>query len=82
MIVAGLAVNLPRVAAIAAVLLGALFAAGMLVTELPQTLTKPTDWGGWQAVTWQLLLWGLLALVVVATGYRRSVTSQTPPRQA
>ena len=50
LILGGLAVNLPRVAAIGAVLLAVLFAGGMLLTELLPSLAKPTDWGGWQGV--------------------------------
>jgi uncharacterized membrane protein len=50
LILAGLAINLPRTAAIAALVLAALFAAGMAVFELPHTVLKVADWGGWQAV--------------------------------
>jgi uncharacterized membrane protein YphA (DoxX/SURF4 family) len=50
LVLAGLAINLPRAAAIAAVTLAALFAMGMLVLELPLSLAKPASWGGWQGV--------------------------------
>jgi uncharacterized membrane protein YphA (DoxX/SURF4 family) len=50
LVLAGLAINLPRAAAIAAVTLAALFALGMLVFELPPSLAKPASWGGWQGV--------------------------------
>jgi uncharacterized membrane protein len=50
LILGGLAINLPRVAAIAALGLAAIFAAGMLVVLLPLAMAKPGSWGSWQGV--------------------------------
>jgi uncharacterized membrane protein YphA (DoxX/SURF4 family) len=50
LVLAGLAMQWPRTAAIGALVLAAGFAAGMAVFELPHTVTKPADWGGWQAI--------------------------------
>ena len=50
LVLAGLAINLPRTAAVAALVLAALFVAGMAVFELPHWVLKPADWGGWQAI--------------------------------
>ncbi|THD81957.1 MAG: DoxX family protein [Phenylobacterium sp.] len=63
LILAGLAINLPRAGAIAALVLAALFGTGMLGLILPHTLTTPTDWGGWQAVaeSTAMALGGVLA---------------------
>ena len=63
LIVAGLAINLPRAAAVAAVILATLFAAGMLVVLLPLALGKPGVWGSWQGVaeSTAMALGGVLA---------------------
>jgi uncharacterized membrane protein len=50
LIVAGLAINLPRAAAIAALALAALFAAGALAVDLPIAVAKPATWGVWQGI--------------------------------
>jgi uncharacterized membrane protein len=50
LIVGGLAINWERTAAIAALGLAALFAAGMLLTELAPAVAKPAVWVGWQAI--------------------------------
>jgi uncharacterized membrane protein YphA (DoxX/SURF4 family) len=63
LILGGLAINAPRVAAIAGLVLAALFASTMLVLELPPALAKPAVWGGWQAVaeSTAMALGGVLA---------------------
>ncbi|HEY2706559.1 MAG TPA: DoxX family protein [Caulobacteraceae bacterium] len=50
LILAGLAVNAPRVGGTAALALASLFVAGILLREAPYTLAKPEDWGGWQGI--------------------------------
>ncbi len=50
LVLAGLAVNLPRVGGIGALLLASLFVLGMAAFEASYTLTHPANWGGWQAV--------------------------------
>ena len=50
LILAGLAINVSRAAATAALTLAAFFAAWMLVLLLPLTLATPAAWGGWQAI--------------------------------
>jgi len=62
-IVGGAAINWGRTAAVAALALTTLFAVGMLLTELPHTVVKPTNWGGWQAVAEStvMALGGILA---------------------
>jgi uncharacterized membrane protein YphA (DoxX/SURF4 family) len=50
LIAAGLAINWPRTARIAAVALAAVFALGMLATELAPAVARPAVWGNWQAV--------------------------------
>ena len=92
LIVGGLAVNLPRVTAVGALLLAVLFAAGMLVTELPHTLAKPADWGGWQGVAestvmalggvWRLrtdpAVLFLVAYIMVRTAFLTTVETPEP----
>ena len=63
LILAGLAINLPRASAAGALALAAVFVLGLLVVHLPHTLAKPADWGGWQGVAEStvMALGGLLA---------------------
>ncbi|HEY2481376.1 MAG TPA: DoxX family membrane protein [Caulobacteraceae bacterium] len=69
LIVGGLAINWARSAAIAALGLAALFAVGMVLTELAPAMTKPTVWGGWQAIAEStvMALGGVLAYAQIAT---------------
>ena len=46
----GLAINITRTAAIGALGLAAVFAAGLVGTLLPAALAKPATWGAWQGV--------------------------------
>lgn len=50
LVVAGIAINLTRAARIAALVLAALFAGGMLILQLPAAVMKPAVWVNWQAV--------------------------------
>lgn len=50
LILAGLAINLPRAAAVGALVLAGIFATGVLVLHLPHAMVKPAIWGGWQGV--------------------------------
>jgi uncharacterized membrane protein len=50
LVLGGVAINLRRLAAIAALTLAGLFVSGMVVFLLPHSLTKPASWGGWQGV--------------------------------
>ncbi|HEY2177810.1 MAG TPA: DoxX family membrane protein, partial [Caulobacteraceae bacterium] len=63
LILAGLAINLPRIAPIAALALAALFAAGMLAFEAPIAAAKPATWVNWQAIaeSTAMALGGVLA---------------------
>ncbi|HEY1448650.1 MAG TPA: DoxX family membrane protein [Caulobacteraceae bacterium] len=63
LVVAGLAINWPRTAKVAALALGALFALGMLATELVPALARPAVWGEWQALaeSTAMALGGVLA---------------------
>ncbi|MGH7022456.1 MAG: DoxX family membrane protein [Caulobacteraceae bacterium] len=75
LIAAGVAINLPRVAAVAALALAALFAGTMLALELAPALAKPAVWGGWQAVaeSTAMALGGVLAFTQTrAVGGKRA----------
>ena len=63
LLVAGLAIDLPRAAQVAALVLAAWFALGMAVFELPHAIIKPADWGGWQQIaeSTAMALGGVLA---------------------
>ncbi len=50
LILAGLAIQAPRVGAPAALVLAAFFASWMVAVLAPLTIAKPADWGGWQAI--------------------------------
>lgn len=81
LIVGGAAVNAPprahRGAAVGGLVLAALFAALMVVFELPQALARPADWGGWQAVaeSTAMALGGVLAYALApGTGALRAAS--------
>jgi len=50
LLLAGLAINLARTAALGALVLAAIFALTTLVLRLPDILAGPTDWGGWENI--------------------------------
>lgn len=63
LILAGLAINLPRAAAVAALAVAAVFAVGALAVDLPIALGKPGSWVVWQGVaeSTAMALGGVLA---------------------
>jgi uncharacterized membrane protein YphA (DoxX/SURF4 family) len=63
LVLAGLAVNAPRVGAIGALALAAYFALWTLGLHLPHALAKPTEWVSWEAIaeTTLMTLGGVLA---------------------
>ncbi len=63
LVLAGLAINLPRTAAIGALGLAGFFTLWLLVLHLPHALAKPAEWVSWEAVAETTLsaLGGVLA---------------------
>src|SRR5207253_882814 len=63
LILAGIAINLPRIAAAAALTLAIFFAAWTLVLHIPHAVADPTTWVSWQGVAENLAmaLGGVLA---------------------
>ncbi|MEO8114825.1 MAG: hypothetical protein ABI655_10605, partial [Phenylobacterium sp.] len=63
LVLAGLALNLPRTAAIGALALAGFFALGALVLHLPQVVAKPGVWVSWEGIAEVMLmaLGGVLA---------------------
>jgi uncharacterized membrane protein YphA (DoxX/SURF4 family) len=65
LVLAGLAINWPRTAAIGSLMLGAFFAAWLLALHLPHAAVQPTVWVSWEAVaeTIVMALGGVLAWI-------------------
>ncbi|HZZ89704.1 MAG TPA: hypothetical protein VFE13_15360, partial [Caulobacteraceae bacterium] len=63
LVIGGLAINVPRVAGIAALALAAVLGAGLVLVQAPLALAHPRDWAGWQGVAEStvMTLGGLLA---------------------
>ncbi len=78
LVLAGLAINLPRIAPVAALVLAVLFALGMLAFELPYTVAKPASWGGWQALaeSTAMAMGGVLAWAQVTSASSRDRVSR------
>jgi uncharacterized membrane protein YphA (DoxX/SURF4 family) len=67
LILAGLALNLKRTAAVGALALAAVFGLRVLALELPRAIAAPTTWVSWEVVAEPLVmaLGGLLAFLLV-----------------
>jgi uncharacterized membrane protein YphA (DoxX/SURF4 family) len=65
LVLAGLAINVPRAAAIASLALAALFASWLLAVSLPGAFVQPTIWVSWEGVaeTMVMALGGVLAFI-------------------
>ena len=78
LVLAGLAINAPRVAGPAALALAALFGGSMLATYAPYMLAKPGNWGVWQGVaeSTAMALGGVLAWAMAPGAGERAAVAR------